>query len=560
MSFLHGAMAGLAALCVVFSWQAQRHDLTLAFWIASFIAAIFLIAVMSRSVTRIRLGLELYRLRASATELGDGHLASLLEIKKSGLTDNDPRNACHLGAVGKHLLSYAGDSHLITVAPNNAGKTESVVIPNALSLSRNLIVTDKAGEVAKGTFKHRRDRLGHTIIAINPWRLHTNRGLPAHCFNPLVRLVALAKTSNPDILDEARGFADLLVPEDGDAGANRIFQDKGRELILWVMLHLAFEAAEGLDECSLPRLYQVLSSSEESVKSLFYAIAARPDRLGAEISRQGDAFLADYQRSSKTMGAYLNNAQAGLIIYSPAGHIGRSTASSDFDPAILKTGRTTVYIVAPPEQLTGSGGKWAAIVLYSLIRTVWAANKKYPRVLILADEFQNISQNPIPLVPQVLTVGRSFGIQLWAFVQDLRSFERYKDNATLFQSQAAIAQYWNVRNTDDAAYLEKRAGERGVVSRSLAEKDTSADASHSQTTIPALRAHQVMQLPAFTQLIVHDADPVMKADLISYKDIAPLQNWTDVKVSSLQHRFDLRSRISMPDPSPDHKCDQEDAA
>ena len=553
MSFLSAMLLSTGLLLMFFARDAYYQGNLYVAVFAGLFALVILTSRIGKAVQHLKLAREIGDLENSASQLGDAKMASIKHIRSGSWTGNDLRSSCFFGAAGKDILSYAGDSHLMTVAPNNAGKTESIVIPNMLSLTRNVVGTDKGGEVAVATFEHRRDRLNQTIIAINPYALHVDQGLPAHRFNPLGRLVHLARNNDPDILDEARGFADLLVPHNKDAGANQIFQDKGRELDLWAMLQMAYDAAEFGAPCSLPRLYELLSSSEDDLKAFFAAMASAPQRLNGEIARMGEAFLADYKRSPKTMGAYINNAQAQLMIYSPSGYIGRNTMESDFDPGILKSGKATVYIVAPPEQLTGSGGKWAAIVLYSLIRTLWGARQKYPRVTILADEFQNLSQSPIPLIPQVLTVGRSYGIQLWTFVQDLRAYEKYGDDSTLFMTQSAIAQYWQVRNTDDAEYLEKRAGVTGVVSESINadEKDDPSKRSYSQTSVPVLRAHQVMQLAPFKQLIVHESKPVIEADLVSFRQIKPLNKWTSDRSQPMTIRFNLTAMFKTPDTSPD---------
>jgi len=460
------------------------------------------------------------------TRHGDATMATLKNVKAAGLTNNDPSSSIHLGAKDGKLISYAGSSHLLCVAPNNEGKTESVVIPNAVALTHNIVSTDKGGEVALATWKHRSDRLGHEIVVINPWKLHDELGLPAQRFNPVDRLVKLAATNDPDILDEARGYADLLLPQNPNLGDIAIFAEKGRQIIQWVLLHLAYEAAEFGSVCSLARLYDVLNGPITELEQLFEAMTRTPHRLSGQIARHGSGFAADAKRSPKSFGSYLNNAQVGLMLYSPAGHIGQSVSQSDFDPNTLKSGKMTIYIVAPPEQLTGSGGKWAGLVLYSLLRSMWGARKAEPRVTVLADEFANLSEGAIPLIPEVLKVGRSYGIQLFPFVQDLSTFERYGDEAPLFQSQMAVQQFWAVRNIKDASYLEERAGVAGIINESVNAGDDkeNAKASFSATAVPLLRKHQVMQQGAFKQFIVYRAEPLIEADLVSYQQVRP---WCD---------------------------------
>ncbi len=451
MTFRSGLMMGLGLMLAALAFHLNNQDQALMAAAAAFLSSVPMVYSMQQAFQgwqdyRIAMSLE-----ARRSLHGDAKLADASKIRDAGLIGNDPRTSLHLGAANGRLLSYAGSSHLVTVAPNNEGKTESVVIPNALAIEHNAVITDKGGEVALATWRHR-ERLGYDCIFVSPWRMHVDKGLPAHRFNPVGRLVDLARNDDPDIIDEARGFADLLVPENPKAGDNKIFQDKGRTIIQWLLLHHAYQAAELGSPCSLAQLYDDLNGSTESLQRLFAEMQNTPHRLSGQIAKQGEALLSDSERSAKSFGAYVNNAQAGLMIYSPAGHIGKSVEVSDFDPAKLKSGKMTIYIVAPPEQLVGSGGKWAGLVLYSLLRTMWGARTAEPRVTILADEFANLSDGPIPLIPEVLKVGRSYGIQLWPFVQDLNSFARYGENQSLFQSQMAVQQFWQVRNVKDAEY------------------------------------------------------------------------------------------------------------
>src|SRR5271156_4772337 len=95
------------------------------------------------------------------------------------------------------LITYSGESHLITFAPTGTGKTSGPVICNALKHPGQLIVLDIKGEIYSATAQARRD-MGQAVHVLD-----LRDGAEGDSLNPL----DLAIRSGTDVAAVARSFA-----------------------------------------------------------------------------------------------------------------------------------------------------------------------------------------------------------------------------------------------------------------------------------------------------------------------------------------------------------------
>ena len=61
-------------------------------------------------------------------------------------------------------ISYPGEKHLVTIAPNGTGKGSTVQIPTLLQYDASILVIDPKGENAAVTSQYRRDHLHHQVL------------------------------------------------------------------------------------------------------------------------------------------------------------------------------------------------------------------------------------------------------------------------------------------------------------------------------------------------------------------------------------------------------------
>ena len=173
---------------------------------------------------------------------GTGYIAGEEDCRAFGLAAPLTGSEIFLGGLGETILSYSGVSHLLSIAPNAAGKTASHSITNNLGITHNTISTDKGGEVAMRCYHYRRNVLGHDVIAINPWGLGAAQKIPNHEFNPAGIFVKLAAEGDPGLIDEIRGQLLVLIPE--GKGENSFFPNAGRDISVNLMFHLAHWEAD----------------------------------------------------------------------------------------------------------------------------------------------------------------------------------------------------------------------------------------------------------------------------------------------------------------------------
>ena len=98
--------------------------------------------------------------------------------------------------------------HTAVFAPTGVGKGVSIVIPQLLTCPDSMVVVDFKGENYKITAKHREKTFGHTIVALDPFKVVCQT---PDTFNPLDSITA----DNPLALDDCRDLAEALVVRPG---------------------------------------------------------------------------------------------------------------------------------------------------------------------------------------------------------------------------------------------------------------------------------------------------------------------------------------------------------
>src|SRR5205814_4611648 len=102
-------------------------------------------------------------------------------------------------------LTYAGDGHLMTVAPTGAGKGVGLIIPALLTYPGSVIVTDIKGENYQVTARYRR-ALGQQVVVLDPFGLVAARD-KADRLNPF----DLFKLPGSDVESDAEMIAAQLA-------------------------------------------------------------------------------------------------------------------------------------------------------------------------------------------------------------------------------------------------------------------------------------------------------------------------------------------------------------
>lgn len=460
-------------------------------------------------------------------------------LKELGLhSDNKDGNGLLLGSIKRRLrdvpVFYKGDSHGLILAGTGAGKTASFSKGWVVGLGKhhNRIITAKGSDICIATYRYLTEELKHHVACIDPYRLLKPYGIESDDFNPCDILVELADKRSSDIFDKARGIAMCLISEHvGGSGDGKIFRSISRQAISDMLVFLAVEQADtGELVCNLPHLRTLSTSSTEELLEIFQRMSIMPDYDGA-IARAGKRFVSQFKNNIKSAQNFIVEMQESLAIFEPCTPLGKSFEHSTFKACDIKNPNKnmSIFIILPPEK-SGIIDEAAAIILNTLCTTAIEADSYNPQVTIIADEFENLSSSPIPIIEKVLKIGRTRGVRLLAFCQDGESLKaRYGHLSSMFWTQSAITLAMDIRSVDEAEEYSKRSGQRSVVrdSANVPEGNDGYSISLKEEGIPLLRPDEFNRMEKFTCALWKEANPPLILELIHYKSVDPFVHQID---------------------------------
>lgn len=422
--------------------------------------------------------------RRKSTAFGSAEWASIEDMRKGkliatnglrlgqvttlGLTDN--------GIAPQALaLGYAGDRHLLTVAPTRSGKGVSAIIPNLLSYSGSAVVIDPKGENAMITAARRGQGnatitgLGQQVHVVDPWGI---TGQPAACFNPLDWLQA----DDPDISENAMMLADsIVIPSDGK---DRFWDEEAKALLMGLLLYVALGENEQ-DTRTLGRVRDIIVLGGPALDDILAEMGTNKNPIVSSTA-------ARTMSKEKELRASVMASLQSHTHFLDSPRIRASLEKSDFRFEDLKAAPTTIYLVLPSDRLN-TFGRWLRLLIQQAI-TVNARNiaQKPPRpILFLLDEMPALGR--LAMVEQAYGLMAGFGMQLWGVVQDLSQLERiYNKGWETFISNAGVLQYFGSRDQKTAEYFSKLCGvttiEKTSISNSIARVFSSSSSGGSNST------------------------------------------------------------------------------
>jgi type IV secretion system protein VirD4 len=421
---------------------------------------------------------------SSSDVFGDAHWASLEEVKKSTrLLDGLVGIPLGYAKGGGHWrkVTYAGDRHLVTIAPNRSGKGVTSIIPTLLEYVASCAITAR-----------QRQRLGHKVIILNPFHV-LGRDFAAlgftrfHRFNPLARLNSGA---NDFVAGCARIAEALVFNESKDPH----WSDSARSLVECVIMHVCTEPGE---KRSLGRMRELITMGEPAAWTRLLATMANSSYqpLRQKISQ----FLA----TNNEMQSILSTARIQTKdLDDPA--IAESLSDSDFSFIDLKRRKMTVYLVLAGENM-GPYRRWLRLLLTSALNELMgSAEKGEQPVLFLLDEFATLGN--LSVLEDNMAYFAGFGIQLWSIVQDVNQLEAlYEKRWQSFVANAGVLQCFTPNDQNTAKYISERCGPRTVTvpGRSTSSStNPNGGQSTSQSTSESVHSAQLIyphELYGFSQ-------------------------------------------------------------
>ena len=434
--------------------------------------------------------------RAHSTSLGSAKWGSSRHLESPR---GVPPRGFIVGRGGRwrqHLLRYTGDAHILTLAPTGAGKGVSCVIPTLLDYPGSMLVIDPKGENYAVTAAYRRS-LGHEVVALDPFGLVGGTG----SFNPMESI----DVSDPPSVDDAAALAEMLVVRDPRASSDTMFWSEEAKALIAGLILLVAESG-GMH--TMTTLWEILTVTPRDLTKLWRMMSASTGAGGA-IKRAGDRVM---QKADRVRSSVIAEAQSHLHFLESA-RLADVMNSSSFSFADLKTSRTTVYLVVPPDRLDVCR-RWLRLMVASaldaLIRTRGLPEH---RVLFLLDEFPALG--PMPPLERAVSIARGYGGTCWLLAQDLSQLRAlYPVSWGSFIANAGVLQAFGTSDLETATYLSAMIGtatarvpgtarsERSGSAALVHGRDARSSWSESERARPLLSPDEVCRLSADTALLL----------------------------------------------------------
>lgn len=446
--------------------------------------------------------------------LGDARLGTLEDAGQASMLNP---SGFYLGALDGVPLFYTGGAHLLTYARTGSGKGRDVILPNMAHISREslLVVDVKDGENAYASARHRARTLGHQVVFINPWNLHSAANTR---LNPLARLVRLALAGERVEL-AAREIAQILIPSPKKASDSAWVSLGGQRHLAARMTFLAYYRPEA---CRLSSLWTFVNQGQDGLLADLgdMMLCDRPT-----ISGQASAMFSLVNDAPKQWEAYRSEMQTAVDAYEPGSELEAATMADDFDLGQLKERPCTVYLMVPSEKL-GVASQWISLLTNHAIETI-AAKPGPVRTLFLLDEVAQLP--PMPGMMKALRLYRGRGISLWFFCQGRFSLEeRYPAEIVKeIEDQADVMQLFMPEEPSLLKDIETWSGKRTVAVRGVNQNGGQVEGLSmgiSEQARPVLQAEDIRSLGQTRQLLKVPGFPLFVADRPPFFEIDPFRD------------------------------------
>lgn len=425
------------------------------------------------------------------------------------------------------IVGWAGDGHVITVAPTRSGKGVGLVLPNLLHYPGSVIVIDPKGENYAVTAKFRRDHLKQTIICLDPFRQVQDK---TDSINPLDGLVDYRRCSkndylkqNPELGDIATNIAEAIIIRESDK-QDPHWDDKARTLLRGLILAVIY--GEGPYR-HLQAVREILTKSYEELivfikRSMCDSSITLLKHAGNEILSCGTNELRSVISSALKHTEFLESE----LVCDALG-TWSSTGEGDYDINQLKThGGVSIYIVIPPQHLNRYARLirlWITMAMAAMTRTQKKPADGCP-VLFMLDEMAQLGT--LPMLRQAVSLLAGYGMSIWMVWQDLSQLkELYQRDWPTFLANAKIQQFFGINDHETAKYISEMLGKSTITSKSESEgksgkfaegKTYSTTISTSETSRNLLNPDEVRRLNREIVLTFVQGMPPILLRRISY--------------------------------------------
>lgn len=370
---------------------------------------------------------------------------------------------CALRRKERPVVRLAGAVHTAVFSPSGGGKGVSCVIPFLLTCDEPCVVIDFKGENAKLTADHRRRVFGHDVVLLDPYRQVTRS---PDSFNPL----AFIDKDNPLALDECNDLAKALVIRTGEEKEPH-WNDSAEAWIAAVLATVAYYGEPDSGTRSLQTGREILSDPQKLEMAI--RLMCESDAWSGMLARMGGQ-LKHFVEKEKS--STLTTVSRHLRFLDTLA-VAECTRLSSFDPAGLRKGKMTIYLVLPPDHMRAQSAllrMWIGSLLRAVIR---GGPQEHRKVHFILDEAASLGH--LECIDDAVDKYRGYGVRLQFYFQSLgqlkRCFPEGQDQ-TLLSNTSQI--YFGINDTATADYVSARLGDQTIV---VDSGGTSRGTSHQQS-------------------------------------------------------------------------------
>jgi type IV secretion system protein VirD4 len=446
-----------------------------------------------------------------ATTYGSARWASLREIGRAGLLDND---GVVLGRLGGHYLRHNGSEHVMAFAPTRSGKGVGLVVPTLLAWTGSAVVHDIKGENWRLTAGWRA-RFSHCLL-FNPTDLGSAK------YNPLLEV----RRGACEVRD-VQNIADVLVDPEGALERRNHWEKTSHSLLVGAILHVLY--AE--DDKTLAGVATFLSNPRRSFVATLRRMMST-NHLGTADSPRVHPVVASTARellnkSDNERSGVLSTAMSFLGLYRDP-TIAAVTSTCDWRIADLVEARQPVslYLVVPPSDISRTK-PLVRLVLNQIGRRLTESHDgageggRRHRLLLMLDEFPALGR--LDFFETSLAFIAGYGIRAFLIAQSLNQIEKaYGEyNAILDNCHVRVAFATNDERTakrisDGLGTATEQRVVRNYAGHRLAPWLAHVMVSRQETARALLTPGEVMQLPADEELVLLAGMPPVRARKLRY--------------------------------------------
>ena len=420
------------------------------------------------------------------------------------------RKGIILGRKRGRMIRYKGDGHLLTFAPTRSGKGVGCVIPNLLSWSGSVVVTDIKGENIAIAGRYR-ESLGQ-VYELAPFKEAYN----PTCYNPF----DFIRVGSSYEVDDTRLISEMLVISER-AEPNH-WEREARTLITGLILYIMHEGNVLTQNPS--RLREILMADEEGFELYIATMMAHEHPV---ISRIACGFS---QKAEKERSGVVSTAQGATEVFeSPL--LSKITSNSSFCLSELKEKTVSLFLVIPPEYLDTYRPYLRLMIGLCAATMTRQTTRPEHEVLFLLDELPALGyMRPIE---EGIGYLAGYKAKLWLFVQDLDQLQHTYPKARSIIANCAVRQAFNVQDPQTARLLSEMMGTTTIKLKSAGSTGKlpirlmsgSYQSSIHEGSRELMTPAEVMAMNKKLQLLFIQGIPPIKAKKIRYFDWSEWRFW-----------------------------------